>query len=115
MAVRLNERAYEHAQRLVRERRVVRDGRDSWSEHRPSAGQENEFIEAHGWGEYQKWFLGIDDEQREHTKQRHKFPYGDFRDLHRCAVLSAEVRAAQYDYVDIEMACAHLHGMVDAL
>jgi hypothetical protein len=115
MTVTLNERAYEHAQRLIKDGRIVHDGRDAWSEHRPSARQENEFIEAHGWDEYQRWFLGIDDEHGENTKERHKFPYGDFQDVHRCAVLSAESRAGQYDHVDIELACAHLHGMVDAL
>jgi hypothetical protein len=113
MAVKLNGRGYEHAQRLIKDGRAVRDQRDAWSEHRPSARQENEFIEAHGWDEYQKWFLGVDDEERENTKGRHKFPYGDFQDVHRCAVLSAESRAGQYDHVDIELACAHLHGMLD--
>jgi hypothetical protein len=29
-------------------------------------------------------------------------------------VLSAEVRAGQYKYRDIEAAAAHLHGMLDA-
>jgi hypothetical protein len=24
------------------------------------------------------------------TKQRYRFPYGDFRDVHRCAILSAD-------------------------
>jgi hypothetical protein len=113
MALTLNERAYAQAQKLIKDGRFVRDERDAWSEHRPSARQENEFIEQHGWDEYARWFLGIDDEQREHTKERHRFPYGDFQDVHRCAVLSAESRAGQYDHVDIELACAHLHGLVD--
>ena len=34
---------------------------------------------------------------------------------HRCALLSAESRAAQYKYLDIEGVAAHLHGMIDAL
>jgi hypothetical protein len=28
---------------------------DDWSEHRPSAQQENEFIEKHGYREYGRW------------------------------------------------------------
>ena len=43
-----------------------------------------------------------------------EFPYGDFVDVHRCAVLSAESRAGQYKHYDIENAAAHLHGMIDA-
>ncbi len=114
MAVTLNQRAYAHAQRLLDDGRAVRDDRDAWSEHRPSAGQENDFLAEHGWSEYEKWFLGIDDEHREETKQRYKFPYGDFRNVHRCAVLSAESRAGQYENVGVELACAHLHGSLDA-
>jgi hypothetical protein len=32
-----------------------------------------------------------------------------------CGVLSAESRAGQYKYVDIENAAAHLQRMIDAL
>jgi hypothetical protein len=41
------------------------------------------------------------------------FPYGDFENVHRCGVLSAEVRAGQRKYADIEAAASHLHGMID--
>jgi hypothetical protein len=115
MAVKLNKKAFEHAKDLVREGHVVVDERDAWSEHQPSAQEENEFIELHGFSEFGKWHLGIDDEKREQTKGRYKFPYGDLQDIHRCAVLSAESRAGQYKYYDIENAAAHLHGMVDAI
>jgi len=93
----------------------VLDEKDALSEHRPSAEQENEFIRRHGLNEYAKWHLGIDDEKDEHTKGRYKFPYGDFKNVHRCGVISAESRAGQYKYDDIESAAAHLHGMLDKL
>jgi hypothetical protein len=115
MAVKLNQRAYDHAQKLIKERHVVLDDRDAWSEHQPSAQQENEFLREHGFGEYGRWYLGLDDEVPEERKGHYKFPYGDFHDVHRCGVLSAEVRAAQRDYHDIETATAHLHGMLEAL
>jgi hypothetical protein len=115
MAVKLNRTAYEHAQQPVQERRVVLDERDDWSEHQPTAEQENRYVEEHGTDEYAKWYLGVDDEESEGTKSRHKFPCGDFENVHRCGVLSAESRAAQRKYDDIESAAAHLHGMLDAL
>jgi hypothetical protein len=115
MAVKLNDRAYAHAKKLVQEGKVVLDDRDDWSEHQPSAEDENRFIEEHGWAEFGRWFLGIDDEAREETKGHYKFPYGDFESVHRCAVLSAESRAAQYKHSDVEMAAAHLHGALDVL
>jgi len=115
MAVYLHRRAFEHAKKLISEGNVVLDERDDWSEHQPSAQQENEFIRVHGFDEYAKWFLGIDDEAGEHTKGRYKFPFGDFENVHRCGVLAAESRAGQYKYYDIENAAAHLHGMLDGL
>lgn len=115
MAVELNKSAFDQAKRLINEGHVVLDEKDAWSEHRPSAEQENEFIRRHGLNEYAKWHLGIDDEKDEHTKGRYKFPYGDFKNVHRCGVISAESRAGQYKYDDIESAAAHLHGMLDKL
>ena len=114
MAVTLSRRAYEHARELINDGRFVFDERDAWSEHRPSAQQENEFIRLHGFAEYGKWYLGINDEKPEDTKGHYEFPYGDFKDVHRCGVLSAESRAGQYHHNDIENAVAHLHGMLDA-
>ena len=113
MAVTLNPRAYEHAKELINEGRFVFDERDAWSEHQPSAEEENEFIRRHGFAEYGKWYLGINDEKPEETKGHYEFPYGDFKKVHRCGVLTAESRAGQYKHFDIENAAAHLHGMID--
>jgi hypothetical protein len=113
VAVVLNRRAFEHAKGLVEEGKFVHDERDAWSEHRPSARKENDFIERHGFGEYAKWYLGINDEASENTKARYEFPYGDFEKVHRCGVLTAESRAGQYKHFDIENAAADLHGMID--
>jgi hypothetical protein len=115
MAVTLNERAFDHAKTLINGGRFVYDDRDAWSEHQPSAANENRFIEEHGYDEYSRWFLGVDDEENEDTKAHYKFPYGDFDKVHRCGVLAAESRAGQRKYFDIELAVAHLHGMIDAL
>jgi hypothetical protein len=111
--VKLNRPAYEYAQELIRSGRRVIDDRDAWSEHQPSADSENEFIAEHGWGAYGRWHLGVDEDQGEETKAHYKFPYGDFEDVHRCAVLAAESRAGQRKYTDIELAAAHLHGMLE--
>ncbi len=114
MAVKLHTSGFEHAKELVEEGKMVLDERDDWSEHQPSAEEKNEFIRRHGMAEYGKWHLGIDDEEDEDNKGRYKFPYGDFKKIHRCAILAAESRAGQYKYFDIENAVAHLHGMTEA-
>jgi len=114
MAVKLSRHAFEHAKQLIGAEKFVFDERDAWSEHQPSSQQENDFIERHGFEEYGKWHLGINDEKPEDTKGRYEFPYGDFKNVHRCGVISAESRAGQYKHFDIEKAAHHLHETIDA-
>jgi hypothetical protein len=104
----------DHARSLIEAAHFVDDERDAWSEHQPTAARENSFIQQHGWAEYAKWHLGLDDEAGEETKERYKFPYGDFEKAHRCGLLAAESRAGQYEYLDIERAAAELHELIDA-
>ena len=115
MAVKLNQEGFDKAKKLVNAGYVVKDERDEWSEHQPSARKENEFIRQQGFEEYALWHLGVDTEEDEHTKARYKFPYGDFKKVHRCGVISAESRAGQYKYYAIENAVAHLHGMIETM
>jgi hypothetical protein len=115
MTVKRHDPGYDHAKRLIADGHVVLDERDEWSEHQPSAADENDFIAEHGWAQYGRWHLAIDDEAKADTKGRYKFPYGDFRAIHRCATLAAESRAGQRKYTDVELAAAHLHGMLETL
>jgi hypothetical protein len=110
----LNKSAEQHGRKLIRAGKAVSDQRDDWSEHQPTAAQENEFIEEHGWNEYAKWHLGVDEDHGEETKARYTFPYGDFKKAHRCALLAAESRAGQYKYDDIEQAAHRLHELMEA-
>ncbi len=113
-AVRLNQDAFDYARELIKQGHVVADGRCAWSQHQPSAEEENEFIRLHGFGEYAKWHLGIDDAHGEKTKARYKFPYGDLKNVHRCALLAIESRAAQYKHYGIENAALELREMISA-
>jgi hypothetical protein len=101
MTVRLEEAAFDHAKRLIKNEEGVVDERESRSEHQPSVDQETLLAEAHGYREYARW--------------RYKFSYGNLARVHRCGVVAAESRAARQKYSDIERAAAHLHGMLDAL
>ena len=62
---------------------------------------------------YGEWFLGVDDEKGEETKGRYSFPFGDFRKVHRCAVISLESRASQNDHDDIARATKNLLELID--
>jgi hypothetical protein len=113
MTVKLNQSGLRHARSLVRDGDVVRDARDDWSEHAPSADDENDFIEKHGWGEYSKWHFGVDDDMDRDTKGHYSFPYGDFAKVHRCAVISLESRAGQFDHDDIRDESKKLLELID--
>ena len=112
-AVKLNQIAFESCKELIRQGRVIVDKKGAWRQHQPSLKEENEFVRLHGFEEYAKWHLGIDEDQAEATKARYKFPCGDFKNLHRCALLAVKSRAAQYNYYEIEHAASDLLQMIE--
>jgi hypothetical protein len=114
MTVRLHGAGFEHAKKLVAKGASVLDERGDWSEHQPGPAQENAFIDAHGMVAFGRWHLGIDDATAETVKEHWKYPYGDLQAVHRCGVLAVESRAGQRKHTDIELAAAHLHGMLEA-
>ena len=109
--VKVNENAVAFASQLIHEGRLIADGKGAWREHKPSPDVENEFIRVHGFAEYAKWHLGVDERYAVNTKRRYKFPYGDFTNVHRCGLLAVKARAAEHKYHDIEDAAARLIGM----
>lgn len=113
MTVKLNASALTFARDLVKHGSVVRDERDDWSEHAPSAADENTFIEKHSMAEFAKWHLGVDSDKPEGTKGRYSFPFGDFGRVHRCGVIAVESRAAQNDHDDIATASKNLLTLID--
>ena len=110
MTVKLNQRAYEHAKKLIGEGKFVNDEREAWSEHHPSTRIEKEFIQHHGFIEYGNWFLAVNDDYPEDRRRHYEFPYGDFAKVHRCGILAAQSRAKG---LDIENAVTALLALID--
>jgi hypothetical protein len=106
VAIRLNQQAVEHAQNLIKGRQYERNS--DWSEAQPSAQEENNFIDENGWEAFAKWHLAYDTEASEETKSRYKFPFGDFRTLHRSALIAAKQRASSEDYNEVQSATDRL-------
>jgi hypothetical protein len=102
MAIRLNQDAVEHAQNLIKGWQYERNS--DWSEAQPSAEEENKFIDENGWEAFAKWHLAYDTEASEETKSRYKFPFGDFKELHRSALIAAKQRAGSEDYDEVQRA-----------
>ena len=112
--IKLNQTAFAYAQELIAQGRVVFDKRNEWASHRVTAKEDNEFIRTHGLTEYERWHLGIDESQAEGTKARYKFPFGDFKNVHRSGLLAVKSRARQFGYTDIERAAVRLLGLLDS-
>src|SRR3954468_1800428 len=96
MAVNLNKRGLARAQDLIADRRIVADAAADWDAHKPSGRDEDLFIAQHGRAAYERWHLGVGEALPARTKPHYRFPYGDFRDVHRYAVRAAEGQEALY-------------------
>jgi hypothetical protein len=110
--IALNEIAFLFAADLISKGQVVVDNKGAWTKHRASTDEENEFIRRRGFAEYAKWHLGVDLRFPENSKRRYKFPYGDFKDVHRCGLLAAKARAEEYRYAEIENAAVELEQAI---
>ena len=108
----LNERAVEHARRLIDARQYVLDS--DWGERQPSAEDENAYLERHSWQEYGAWHLALTDGPSEETKARYAFVYGDFRRVHRMGIIACHYRAAEWGHKEVELAAHDLLQILDA-
>jgi hypothetical protein len=108
----LNERAMAHARKLIEGRQYVL--RSDWGDVQPSADDENRFLEGHDWDDYAAWHLGLTDGANDGTKARYAFVFGDFRRIHRSAIIACHYRAAEWRHKAIELAAHDLLQLLDA-
>jgi hypothetical protein len=109
---RVNDDAVKQARKLIDAGKVDVD--TEWSDAAPSADDGNAEIEKHGYEGYGAWHLAIDPDANEDTKGRYKFPYGDFTQVNRAALIHGKQRAAQNDHDEIEKAFDDLLQHLDA-
>ena len=108
MAIQTNPKGISHAKGLIKAGKV--DKTSSWSF---DADDGNKILNDGGWSEYAKWFLAIDTDADEETKERYKFPFGKNGKVYRRGVIAAKQRAAQQGYDNIVEAADELLGMID--
>ena len=107
----LNKQAVAQAGRLIDAHQYVLDS--AWGDVQPSADDENDFLESHGWDEYAAWHLGLTDGAADDTKARYGFVYGDFRRVHRMGLIACQYRAAEWRHKEIELAAHELLQHLD--
>jgi hypothetical protein len=108
----LNQASVARARELIDARQYVLQS--VWSDVQPSTDDENAYLESHSWEEYASWHLALTDGANDGTKARHGFVYGDFRRVHRSALIACQFRAAEWRHKAIELAAHELLQHLDA-
>jgi hypothetical protein len=107
----VNEAGVAQARRMIDARQYVL--RSTWGDVQPGADEENGFLESHSWAEYGTWHLALTDGASDETKARFGFVYGDFRRVHRSALIACQFRAAEWRHKAIELAAHDLLQHLD--
>ncbi|HET9520623.1 MAG TPA: hypothetical protein VFO73_06245 [Candidatus Limnocylindrales bacterium] len=107
----LNKRAVAHARTLIDARQYVLDS--DWGEVAPVADDENAYLRTHSWEEYALWHLGLTDGATDETKARYAFVFGDFRRVHRTALIACVYRASEWRHKAVELAAHDLLQRLD--
>jgi hypothetical protein len=108
----VNDKAVARCRRLIDARRYVL--RSTWGDVQPSAEDENKYLASHSWEEYAEWHLGLTKGANDETKARHAFVFGDFRRVHRSALIACVFRAAEWNHKAVELAAHDLLQHLDA-
>jgi hypothetical protein len=108
----VNPDAVAKARQLIDARQYVLDS--DWGEVQPSAVDENAYLRNHSWADYAAWHLGLTVGATEETKARHAFVFGDFRRVHRTALIACVYRASEWRHKQIELAAHELLQQLDA-
>jgi hypothetical protein len=108
----VNDRAAARAERLIRARQYVLSS--EWGEVQPDAAAQNAYLKSHSWDEYAEWHLGLTEGARDETKARYAFVYGDFRRVHRSALIASVYRASEWRHKSVELAAHDLLQLLDS-
>ena len=77
------------------------------------ANSANAFLEAHSWDAHAAWHLGLTEGAGDETKARYGFVYGDFRRVHRTALIACVYRASEWRHKEVELAAHDLLQLLD--
>jgi hypothetical protein len=107
----VNPDGVDHCRELIEARQYVLDS--DWGDVQPDAAAENAYLESHSWQEYGAWHLGLTAGASDETKARFAFVFGDFRRVHRSALIACVYRASEWRHKDVELAAHDLLQLLD--
>ncbi|WP_456825807.1 hypothetical protein [Cellulomonas sp. P5_E12] len=109
----VNTSAVAHVRSMIDAHQYVLDS--DWGESQPDAAAQNAYLERHSWSDYSDWHLGLTDGATEQTKARYAFVAGDFRRVHRSALIACVFRASEWRHKDVELAAHDLLQHLDTV
>lgn len=109
----VNDAAVAHVRSLIDAKQYVLDS--DWGESQPDAEAQNAYLERHSWEEYAAWHLGLTEGANDETKARCAFVAGDFRRVHRTALIACVYRASEWRHKDVELPAHDLLQHLDAV
>jgi hypothetical protein len=107
----VNPAAVDRARSLIDSRQYVLDS--DWGGVQPTAADENAYLSSHTWSEYAQWHLALTEGATDETKARYAFVYGDFRRVHRTALIACVYRASEWRHKEVELAAHELLQHLD--
>lgn len=107
----VNPDAVARCRELIQGRQYVLDS--DWGQVQPDAEAQNAYLERHSWEEYAAWHLGLTEGAADGTKARCAFVYGDFRRVHRTALIACVYRASEWRHKEVELAAHDLLQLLD--
>ena len=113
MALKLNEKAFAYAQKLIKGGLEVEIKECNWNAHKATADEVNKYVENHDTAEYAQWFLAIQTSvDNAESLARYQLPFGDLKIVHKSAIIEAQKQAASQGAKDIEEAAKTLLQMI---
>ena len=108
----VNSEAVTKARQLIDARQYVLDS--DWGQVQPNAEAQNTYLESHSWAAYGAWHLALTEGASDETKARFAFVVGDFRRVHRTALIACVYRASEWRHKEVELAAHELLQLLDA-
>ena len=108
----VNPAAAKRARELIDARQYVLNS--DWGQVQPDADAQNRYLESHSWDDYGRWHLALTTGVADERKARYAFVFGDFRRLHRTALIACVYRASEWRHKSVELAAHDLLQYLDA-
>ena len=107
----VNDAAVARCRALIDRKQYVLDS--DWGQVQPDAEAQNAYLDRHSWDDYAAWHLGLTQGANDETKARYAFVFGDFRRVHRSALIACVYRASEWRHKKVELAAHDLLQHLD--